>query len=265
MKCVVLGCGYHGRGVAYEMAAADDVRTARIDARSFEEGNARLVRRETKTSFDGRFTLQTLGASHAVTSWGLLTVGTRPRTVPATGSTMDSALASLSKTRRRAGKGVCDAATYTLPMSAPSASTHRIACLGELIQIPPFATLTLLGWGRVLAGIIRLGTVAEANQEHSACSAMIRTGRRSHELSQEPHDRGDHVVTSEQLDIVVVLRKDAHAIAAHARTTEDRSSLHSVIRDRRACLRQVASRPAAAVAAPQRHHYFTSPIRFQRM
>ena len=48
---------------------------------------------------------------------------------------------------------------------------------------------------------------------------MIRTGRRSHELSQEPHDRGDHVVTSEQLDIVVVLRKDAHAIAAHARTT----------------------------------------------
>ncbi len=48
---------------------------------------------------------------------------------------------------------------------------------------------------------------------------MIRTGRRSHELSQEPHDRGDHVVTSEQLDIVVVLRKDAQSIAAHARTS----------------------------------------------
>ena len=31
---------------------------------------------------------------------------------------------------------------------------------------------------------------------------------RSHELSQEPHDRSDHVITSEQLDVVVVPLKD---------------------------------------------------------
>ena len=67
----------------------------------------------------------------AVTSWGPLTVGTCPSTVPATGSTTARALASRSSTSSRASPAVCAGAAPAPARStpAPSIAVHRIACV----------------------------------------------------------------------------------------------------------------------------------------
>ena len=70
-------------------------------------------------------------SADAVTSCGLLTVGTCPGTVPAAGATTASALASRSSTSSRASPLVWAAAAPAPASNTPaqSAAVHRIACI----------------------------------------------------------------------------------------------------------------------------------------